>query len=466
MRYAGLLALALCLHGCVGGAGVPQGAGQVPVAEAMADILGLVQPHSPPDSVRLAAQPQSGGEDAHKLRTHRDLANTDISMEIEQVPTRLLFRALAALNDLEVVPDQHLQAELSMHLQRLPWLRAVRLLAASLGWQAHFSASAGLVRIMDSDCTSPDCHRRQLRVLEHRNAVTLATSLQQNLQQSSGGALLITADAVSNGLLLAGPEDALQRTLHLIDELDRPRPVVLIQAWVLEISGDSQRRLGVDLGLSRGDVQGGLPDAAGGGYDNLLRNSPAAASGALIARAASSGLALRLAALARQGYTRILSNPRIYVVEGEQAEIFQGDEVPYTVRTQEGGSHTEFRQAGLGLKVLPRLQASGRLSLQLEITKDTVDRSRDNPPISRREIRTRLIIAPGEAALIGGISSTGETRVRKGVPGLGAVGGLGESGRDDAQLMVILSAAVLGERRGTEAEAQADKAGKHTGGQR
>lgn len=433
--------LSLLLSACVAMPSAPGQGGKV-VAEAMADVLERVQPVVELGDKRIK-NPLSEAISASARR-----ARQPVSLELQQVPLHLALRALSEQAGLDIVLEQGLKGSISLKLEHLPWLEAVRLAASSLGWQAHFSESMGLVRVLAAGCQAAGCRHQQLRLLEHREASEMIIPLQQLLHPAgSGGKLLIAPDAVANGILLSGSEEEVARALKLIDEMDRRRELVLIEVWIVELGDTSERQLGMELGLSRGDLSGGL---SGGEHDNLLQDPVTAANAAVIARNTDEGIALRLAALARQGYTRILSHPRIYVMEGEQAEIFQGDEVPYTVRTNEGGSHTEFRQAGLGLKVRPRLQKSGMLSLELEINKDTVDRSRENPPISRRAIRTRLLITPGEAAIIGGIRSDGEAGVSKGLPGLGAIGGSGERGRDSAQLLVVLSARVAGRREGAE----------------
>ena len=417
----------LLLSACASVPGQPDGQDALPVAVAMARVLESTRADSlPPTTADTQPAPAIGSEGRR------------VFLEVEAVPARLLFAALAELGGTDIVAEQKLTGPVSLRLADQPWFKAVRLASASLGWQARQRGGDGPVLITAGPCQPNLCPPRQVALhLKHRQADGLIAALKQ-VKTASGG-LNLAADKVSNSLVLSGSDEELAAATALVRDLDRRQAVVLVEAWVLEISDDRGHQLGLELGLTRRDLAGGL---SGQEHNNLLAGSLAQPAAAVLLRSDRDGLAIRLASLARRGYTRILSNPRIWVVAGEQAEIFQGDEVPYSVRTDEGTSHTQFRQAGLGLKVRPRVKGTGHIELDLQISKDTVDRSRENPPISRREMRTRLVIEPGQAAMIGGISSSGESGRRRGVPGLGAVGGLGEQGRDSAQLLVVISARV------------------------
>jgi len=76
--------------------------------------------------------------------------------------------------------------------------------------------------------------------------------------------------------------------------------------------------------------------------------------------------------------------------------------VPYQTVSQDG-TRTEFKQAGLRLAVTPTVIGDEHLMLDVKINKDTVDTRLQNPPITRREIASRLLVADGDMVVIGGI---------------------------------------------------------------
>ncbi|MGI9346248.1 MAG: type II secretion system protein GspD, partial [Gammaproteobacteria bacterium] len=366
----------------------------------------------------------------HTIQTN-DPAYQRINLAFQQVPGQTLFEVIAALSNIDIIVTEPVHTALSVQLKAVSVLDAVQLIASMLKLQAHYNPELQLIQITDSQCRNSFCRAEKVLPIRNRPPKKLAQILQKSLA-AIAPSIQITPDEDSSHLILTGTPHALEHAIQLATKLDQPRAIVLIEAWVLEISDDSRKQLDLELGIGHQAIETGLSIDS---YNNLSADSEG-----FVFRSMGDNLSLKLDALARKGYTRILSNPRIYVIEGEQAEIFQGDEVPYTTRTTEGTTHTEFRQAGLGLKVRPLLQADGHIELELEINKDTVDQSRDNPPISKREIRTQLIIKRGEFAFIGGIGSSEESGISRGAPGLKNIAHGGAKGHDQNQLLVILSA--------------------------
>lgn len=267
----------------------------------------------------------------------------------------------------------------------------------------------------------------------------------ERLRGIFGQDLTLVADPRTNSLLARGAPETLRGLDWALHRLDRPRPLLYLEAWVLEADDDLASALGATLAsqLGAGNVAGGL-GGAGGGADGAPLGPDAAGPALVSGDVADAQLGvsllddararlLRLTALARKGRSRILSHPRIFVVDGSTAEVFQGEEIPYVTQSGERGANTEFRQAGLRLRVTPRFLGAGLLAARIEVSKDSVDQGRDNPPISRREIRTEMRIPLGATLAIGGIRVRRSHRSRQGV-----LLGRAEGSHEDAQLIVLL----------------------------
>lgn len=269
----------------------------------------------------------------------------------------------------------------------------------------------------------------------------------ERLRGIFGQDLTLVADPRTNSLLARGAPETLRGLDWALHRLDRPRPLLYLEAWVLEVDDDLASALGATLAaqLGGGNVAGGIGGAGGGSGADGAPLAPDATGPALaLGDVADAQLGvsllddararlLRLTALARKGRSRILSHPRIFVVDGSTAEVFQGEEIPYVTQSGERGANTEFRQAGLRLRVTPRFLGAGLLGARIEVSKDSVDQGRDNPPISRREIRTEMRIPLGATLAIGGIRVRRSHRSRQGV-----LLGRAEGSHEDAQLIVLL----------------------------
>jgi type IV pilus assembly protein PilQ len=133
-------------------------------------------------------------------------------------------------------------------------------------------------------------------------------------------------------------------------------------------------------------------------------------------------LDLRIAALEQSGHGRIVSTPRVTTLNGEEAEISQGTEIPYTTTSDEG-TKTEFKKAELSLKVTPEINPDGSIFLEIEAKNDsrgaTVPTGLGSAPaIDTKKADTKLLVQDGETTVIGGIFIEDKSVSDGGVPWL------------------------------------------------
>jgi len=158
-----------------------------------------------------------------------------------------------------------------------------------------------------------------------------------------------------------------------------------------------------------------------------------------------------LTAMQEDGVTRIVSNPKVFVLDNEKASIGQGQQQPYSTLS-DGGTKTEFVEALTELEVTPSVVGDGNVILKVKVTKDSVDRSTANsetPPINKNEVETKLIVPDGSIAVIGGIIIETDDDAESKVPGLGDLDGIGNafkktvSTKTRKELLVFLAPKVL-----------------------
>jgi type IV pilus assembly protein PilQ len=208
---------------------------------------------------------------------------------------------------------------------------------------------------------------------------------------------------------------------------------VLIEARIVEASSTFARDLGVNWGISYNDTPGddsGNNASIGMGGSYLI-DAPSAGS---VASGLASGLTfgqvgvdkmvldLRLAALESAGQGRIISTPRVTTLNGEEAEISQGTEIPYQTTSDEG-TKTEFKDAELSLKVTPEINPDGSVILEIEAKNDsrgaTVSTGLgEAPAIDTKMAKTKVLVKDGETTVIGGIFIQDKSESDAGVPWL------------------------------------------------
>ena len=141
----------------------------------------------------------------------------------------------------------------------------------------------------------------------------------------------------------------------------------------------------------------------------------------------------------RKGLAKILSEPVLTTLSGQQAEFLSGGEFPIPVPQGSSNSVTiEFKEFGVGVKFLPVVLDSGHINLKLNIAVSEL--SQDNtvalspvgsssafviPSLTKRSAISTVELADGQTIGIAGLISDNVREFVDKLPGLGDIPGLG-----------------------------------------
>lgn len=256
---------------------------------------------------------------------------------------------------------------------------------------------------------------------------------------------------------------------QLIASLDQRRPQVLIEAAIVEISGDISEQLGVQLGLGAAAPPGSFAATsfsnAGPALENILR-----LLGSGVRSGVSSGLSIGLSrqdefglliqAFGQSTKARLLSTPSVTTLDNEAAEILVGQNVPFRTGSfsGQGGSQNPFttierQDVGIKMNVVPRVNLGD--VVQLEISQEVSSLLNTSVTgaadliTNRRSISTTVLADNGGTIVLGGLITDDRQSARGEVPGLGdlpLVGGLFRSRQEAARrqtLFIFLRPTIL-----------------------
>jgi type IV pilus assembly protein PilQ len=162
-------------------------------------------------------------------------------------------------------------------------------------------------------------------------------------------------------------------------------------------------------------------------------------------------LDMKLMALEGAGEVKLVSAPRIFTLDNVEAQIQQGEQIPYPQQSQDGIS-TAFVPATLSLTVTPHITPDDRVRLQVKAKNDFADFGRTvngTPAINTREAKTELLVNSGDTIVIGGIVKQDKSWSESRVPFLSKIPGLGwlfksRQVRDDkSELLIFLSPTIM-----------------------
>ncbi len=278
-----------------------------------------------------------------------------------------------------------------------------------------------------------------------------------------------TSDPLQRLLIAYDPHDreSLDKLLTLIrDQLDVPAAQVVIEALVLQVKREAVRDLGVTYQWAEGRRSASFAnDQAGNqlpftfGYDDAL-------TGGL------SRFIARVHALVGSGNAEILSNPSVLVLDGRQARLQIGQQIPVVTSTVSVGvieESVEYFPVGIVLNLRPRISADGtEVSMQVETIVSGVNQSESTqaggtdtrifvaPVVSNVQVQTLVRIADKTPFVIGGMIIEDRDDRKRGLPGLSKIPGLGALFRRRAkkssksEVLIVLTPRIVRHHRGTE----------------
>jgi general secretion pathway protein D len=275
----------------------------------------------------------------------------------------------------------------------------------------------------------------------------------------------ITADTVNNTLLIYASQEHFSLIAQTLRQIDRPQLQVGIDTTVAEITLNDNLNYGVQFFLSSHNL--GLPADSGSVLNSAAAQAPAAAAagaaaGAFINRAFP-GLNfligpevqpnMILDALHSVTDVKVLSNPSVVVVDNQVATLQVGDEVPVstgsaTVLTTNNTvvNTIDYRNTGIILRVVPRINANGNVRLEIEQEISNVSPNSTSsltPTVTQRKVRSSVVVASGQTVLLGGLISENESGRRSGIPLLDQIPGLGAAFSDTGKSLTRTELIIL-----------------------
>ncbi|AZD04411.1 type II secretion system secretin GspD [Pseudomonas chlororaphis] len=260
--------------------------------------------------------------------------------------------------------------------------------------------------------------------------------------KGSGNSILVSADESQNALVLMADPAQLSMLDKVITQLDQPRAQVLVEAAIVEVSGDINEALGVQWAARAGNVTGGTNFSGTGlSIGTLLGNGKdkniTLPDGAIIGIGTSNFGAL-VTALSSDSKNNLLSTPSLLTLDNEAAEILVGQNVPFqtgSYTTDTAGASNPFttverQDVGVTLKVTPHINEGNTLRLKVE--QESSELASAPPGITtsdvitnKRSVKSTILADDGQIIVLGGlIKDNVKTQVSK-VPVLGSIPLLG-----------------------------------------
>jgi len=251
-----------------------------------------------------------------------------------------------------------------------------------------------------------------------------------------------------NAIIVIGEPSIISGIKIIIDELDKEKYQVYVQARIIEINNGDAEALGVKYGFDGASLtSSGLysfsSNFGGGPVQGIIADGFAKS---LVGGTVSSGdslfaLGAAIDFLESKNVSRSISNPSILCVNNKESSIYVGKTISITSGSVNsgigaGGTTSSYTRedVGLTLKIKPRVSSSEKVTLDVETILENVTDDGliggipvRQPETSKQEIKTQAILRHGENIIIGGLIKSEDKVVKTKVPLLGDIPlGIGE----------------------------------------
>ena len=270
--------------------------------------------------------------------------------------------------------------------------------------------------------------------LSYKNVRTVAEMLTGGDQNGKGANTILSKrgsviyDAQTNTLIVADTPASLKRVANIIQEVDIPSDQVMISARIVEVKDNDARSIGMQLRLG-GESPHGNTVYSGVGSGDRIDDLPPNIDFPMATGQGFSGFSffhtnktalinLIVTAMEEEGKAKIVSSPKVLTLNGEEATLEDGVDVPYRVKQEkDSGYSTQFKRAVTSLRVKPQITPEGNVILDIHVKKDSPNGN--DGSISVKNLDTRAMVADGSTLILGGIYDESSIDSVQKVPVLG-----------------------------------------------
>lgn len=398
---------------------------------------------------------QAKGETAPKARSPLDKMADEAGGPVELVPlsstlinlrltesASMVYKTIAKLAGINVLFDQDYKPQkITVELNDVTLREALNTVALQTKTFWEPISSNTILVAADTTSKRKEMEDTVMKTFYLRN-VSNAAELQEAATTLKG---ILDVNRIQlipkqNAMILRGTTDQMVLAQKLLTDIDKPKPEVVIDIAVLQVSRSRIRTLGVNPPTSANIVM--VPNPLGGGSSGS--GSGSGSGGNTFTLNSITGVnannfqisipGASMSFLMSDSDTKLLQNPEIRALDNEKATLKIGDRVPVATGSfgaAAGGGgvsalvNTQFQylDVGVNIDITPHVHSDHEVTLKMTLEVSSVSGTQNiggisQPIIGQRRIEHETRLEDGEVNLVGGILEDTETHSLAGYPWL------------------------------------------------
>ncbi|WP_418187459.1 type II secretion system protein GspD [Aliarcobacter lanthieri] len=198
----------------------------------------------------------------------------------------------------------------------------------------------------------------ELKNVDGENILKILTTLvDKNIFENEHLKPVVTLDSESNSIILMGVETELNKLITFLDDIDKQKSQVYIQAKIIEVNNELVNKIGLSYGILKANSSSdgilAISTNLNGG-SNALDNAISLLGIDIKNLNLKSGIALgaSLNLLRQQGAVDIVSEPSILAINNKESFIYVGEKISVQTSssiTDGGTERTNYQREDVGL---------------------------------------------------------------------------------------------------------------------
>ncbi|PIQ87247.1 MAG: hypothetical protein COV74_01625 [Candidatus Omnitrophica bacterium CG11_big_fil_rev_8_21_14_0_20_45_26] len=400
----------------------------------------------------------SSDEEAVQLASQDTTAPGNVSLDFKDADILNVLRVLSLKSNVNIVAGPEVEGTVTIRLSDVPWEKAMDVVLRTYGYV--YEREGNIIRVTTKDNLSTEELVTETYVLNYTTSQEVEEAIRDVLSERGR----VKSVPRANTIIVSDVPTNMYKISQVIAALDQITPQVYIDAKIVRTELNENEDLGIGWNL-QGSITGGsrevtFPFTAPGNttdfnpinnlfndffagkapFSNLdneavnVTDSTATEAGFTLGTLNFQSLSAALAYLRSKTNTKIVSNPRIVVLNNQTAKVQVGNEIPIPTfeRNETTGSFVisgfTYRDTGVVLNVTPHINAAREILVDLkpEVSSQAADVSFGTgvfqaPSFSTTTAETQLLIKDGETIAIGGLMRDLEKYEEDSVPGLSKI---------------------------------------------
>ncbi|MBP5469398.1 MAG: hypothetical protein J6Z11_09150 [Candidatus Riflebacteria bacterium] len=357
------------------------------------------------------------------------MAEDNITLDFRDTDIRQIIKVIAQQSGTNIIAEKSVRGQVTVKMSDVYYEEAMNLIAKTNGFAVR---KIGNTWILADEKKLVEAFEKGLTItkrLQYAKAADVSKVISSTIRKD----IKVATDDRINAVIVSGSKELLDEVKKLIETIDTPVHQVMIEAKIVEVKTDATKNIGFQWTAGRegraGSDEGIFPILSTKEYFAQNPDSGLYQAGFTGQQGKIFGLGdfyresmlfnATFNALETRNENKILSNPKVSAVNGQEASIVVGTKVIYP-----GGADQppKEKDTGVKLNITPRINDDGYITVDAEPEVSKVENWRNQYPIiGTRNAKTTVRVRDGEEILIGGMIEDTENKNSTKLPLLGNI---------------------------------------------